>query len=108
MSFEDDLRGALRREPAPEGFAERVIAMAGSAQPFKVVRMPVWRRPLAWAIAAGLLFAAAVPSGVMEYRRRQDEKALLAKRELMLALSVARIKLQQTREMIQKRQRNAL
>jgi hypothetical protein len=101
--FEQDMRSALRRDPAPPDFAGGVLArVAALSPPVKVVRMPLWRRPAAWALAAGLSIAAIVPPAVVEYRQRREARALEAKRELLVALAVTRIKFQQTRERIQR------
>jgi hypothetical protein len=90
VNLEDDLRAALRREPAPPGFAARVVA--------KTRVTPIWRRPVVWSIAAGLSVAALIP-GVYEYRRH--EHAIGARDQLLLALSITRVQLQQTKEKIQ-------
>ena len=83
-----ELRRALRRVDAPDGFAERVLARAG--QP-AVAR----RRALAnWAIAVTLAITAA--GGVWyraeERRRAQGEEA---KRQVLLSLNIAGSKLKQ-------------
>jgi hypothetical protein len=106
MSFDDALRAALRREPAPADFAAKVLARA-APEP-KAAAIPIRRRPIAWAIAAGLTIAALVPTGVSEYRRRREARALEARRELMVALAVTRVKLQQTREKLQRSARHPL
>jgi hypothetical protein len=108
-NFEAELKASLRREPAPADFAAKVLARAAasSAKP-KVVAMPVWRRPVVWAVAAGLMVAAVVPPAVSEYQRRRRETALQAKRELLFALSLTREKLQQTRERVQRNTRHTL
>ncbi len=108
MSFEDDLRNALRREAAPDGFAERVIALAGSGGAKRPIPIALWRRPLVWALAAGLLVAAAIPPAASEYRRRREERAMAAKQELLLALTVTRVKLLKAQDKIQRTQRRAL
>ena len=97
MNLEDDLRRALRKEAAPTGFAARVVART------RVV--PIWRRPAVWTIAAGLLVAAAVPSA-WEYRRH--ERGIQARDQLLLALSITRDRLQQTKEKIQQNTRHKL
>lgn len=108
MSFEDDVRHSLRRESPPEGFAAKVLARAAAletqkAMPApKVVVMPVWRRPAAWAIAAGITLAALIPTGMYEYRVRQEAKAADAARQLVLALDITRIQLQKTKVKLQK------
>lgn len=99
MPFDDDIRAALRREPAPSGFAAKVLARA--AQEERVIELPVWRRPASWALAAGLAFAALTPPAFIEYRHRQQEqRAVEAQRQLMLALKITRAKLQQAKERV--------
>jgi len=106
VSFEDDVRHSLRRESPPEGFAAKVLARAAALEAVKptpkVVVMPVWRRPAAWAIAAGVTVAALIPAGMNEYRVRQEAKAADAARQLVLALDITRIQLQKTKEKLQK------
>ena len=92
-AFEQQLSGALRREPAPPDFARRLKSR---------LPIPIWRRPVAWAIAAGLLLAAAMPPVVIEYRHREYAKALEARRELVLALKITSVKLRQTKERVQR------
>jgi hypothetical protein len=107
--FEQEIRSALRRDPAPPDFAAKVLARVAEQEiPAKVIRLPVWRRPAAWAIAAGLSIAAIVPPVAIEYRQRREARALEARRELLIALEVTRTKLQQTRERIQRTTRLAL
>lgn len=98
MNFEDDLRAALRREPAPPDFAAKVIA--------RTRMVPFWRRPAALAIAAVLLLAAMIPQAVQEHRRRQ--RALEARDQLILALSITRVQLQQVKDRIQQNTRHKL
>jgi len=109
--LEQDLRQAFRREPAPEGFAERVIALAGAGPGTRTgrpVASPFWRRPLALAVAAAVFAAAAVPPALFQYRKHREAEAAEARRELLVALSVTRVKLQQARERIQRIQKHAL
>ena len=95
LDFEGELRGALRREAAPADFAKKLRARVP-------VEMPVWRRPMIWAIAAVLLLAASIPPSVSEYRRRQRERGMEARRELVIALRITSMKLHQAREKIQR------
>jgi hypothetical protein len=118
MNFEDELREALRREPAPPDFAAKVLARAQAAKrgaipngrvPAKVVSVPLRRRPaVAIAIAAGLALAALIPPWVSEYHRRQEIRGLEARRELLLALTITRAKLIEARARIQRAQRHTL
>jgi hypothetical protein len=89
MNLEDELKSALRREEPPQGFADRVIAVA-AAQPAEPARRwwssPRWSsspmtRWLAVAAVAGLIVMAGVG-----YRQWQGE---MAKQKVMLALSIA-------------------
>ncbi len=107
MNFEDDLRVALRREPPPGDFAAKVLAAAARqesevASPFwrRPAALAFWRRPAAWAVAAGLAAAAILPPAVLEYRHREELRALEAKHELLSALSITRAKLRQTKERV--------
>jgi len=86
MSFEDDLRRALAREPAPPDFAARVLTRTG--------RQPRFRM----AIAAALAVAALVPSAIYQYRRHQ--KAVEARDQLVMALSITHNKLQHVQQQI--------
>ena len=111
MNFEDELRGALRREPAPPDFAAKVLAraQAESSVPGNVITIPLWRRPaVAVAIAAGLALAALIPPAVSEYHRRQEVRGLEARRELLVALTITRAKLIEARTRIQRAQRHTL
>ena len=93
MNLENELREALRREPAPADFAANVLARAAVKR----------RRPaLAVAMAAGLVAAALIPPAVSDYHRRQQARALEARRELLVALSITRTKLLQTQARIER------
>jgi hypothetical protein len=109
-NFESELRLALRREDPPAGFAAKILAQTVEAAPVRaeVIRLPVWRRPAAWALAAGLALAAIVPSAVTEYQRKREARALEARRELLTALEVTRKQLQRTRDRIQRNTRHIL
>jgi hypothetical protein len=72
--LEDELRRALAREDAPEGFAERVMA--------RTARRPVAARR--WLAAAAMVVVAAGAAG--GWRQHQGQEA---KREVMLALRLA-------------------
>lgn len=84
------LRQALRRQAAPDGFAERVLQRARQRPP---------RRPPRWLVAAsilGLLLPAAVASQAYLARRRAQARlaqAELAHAQLLLALQITRQKL---------------
>jgi hypothetical protein len=95
MSFEDDLRSALRQEPAPEGFAARVLekakARTGKVIPFR--RSSAAHKRQALAMAAALALAAVIPAGLYQHRERQ--RGMEARDKLLEALAITRVQLQQ-------------
>jgi hypothetical protein len=105
MNLDDELRAALRREPAPEEFAARVLAKAGSASCTARV-LPFRRRPVILAAAAALALAALIPSAV--YRHREQQRAIEARDQLIEALSITRVQLQHVRERIQQNTRQKI
>jgi hypothetical protein len=112
MSFEDELRAALQRAPAPPDFAAKVLAKttlakttrAESARQARV--LPFWRRPVTLALAAVLAIAALVPSAVYQYRERQ--RAIEARDQLVVALSITRVQLAQVKERIRQNTRHKI
>lgn len=105
MNLEDELREALRREPAPEGFAARVLTKTG-ATPIGIE--PWWRRPATLALAAALLLAVLIPSEVSDYRRREQARGLAARDQLIQALAITRVQLQQAKARIRRKTRHTL
>jgi hypothetical protein len=95
MSFEDDLRQALRREPAPSGFAARVLAETVVRDP-RV--LPFWRRPLTLALAAALALGVLLPPGIYEYQQRQ--RGIRARNQVFAALAITRTQLKQAKDKI--------
>jgi len=104
MNLEDDLRRALEREPAPADFAARVLARATSPASSTPRVLPFWQRPMSLAIAAMLALAALVPPTIYEYQKRR--RAMEARDQLVLALSIARVQLQQVKERIRQNTRH--
>jgi len=100
MNFDDELKAALRRESVPAGFADRLLAKTHARV------LPFWRRPVALAIAAVLALTALVPSAVYQYR--QHRRAIEARDQLILALSITRVQLQQVKERIQQNTRHKI
>jgi len=96
MNLENDLRKALRRERAPAGFADKVIAQAG-----KPVRAPWWKfRPLV--LANAFAVTAALFAGGVIYQRHEEQRALEARRQLVTALSLTKASLQKAQERIRR------
>ena len=92
MNFEDELRTALQREPAPPDFAAAVLS--------KTRVLPFWRRPATFALAAALAVAALIPPAVNEYRRQQ--RAIEARDQLIEALAITKVQLLQVGEKIRR------
>jgi hypothetical protein len=92
--LEDALREALRREPAPDGFAERVLRAAESRSEARVNSGGLWARlgaafrgpRVRW--AAGFAAAAMVFSAVEVRNQRERVEGEKAKQQLMLALRI--------------------
>ncbi len=91
--LENKLRGALKGEEPPAGFAERVLARTSENKQSAWTSTFAWR-PLRWGLA-GALCLALVMAGI-EYRRAQEERARseAAKEQLLLALRIAGDQLQ--------------
>jgi hypothetical protein len=98
MNLEDDLRRALRREPAPPDFAAKVLA--------KTRVLPFRRRPTIMAMAAALALAAVIPPAVYQHRRQR--RAVEARDQLILALSITRVQLEQVKEKIRQTTRHKI
>lgn len=89
MSLETDLKNALRRVPAPEGFAHRVLERVRNTEG-RPARSTWWR-----AIAATFLLAAILGGwGAQEMieRRREGQRA---RQQVLLALRIAGTKVAQ-------------
>ena len=93
MNLENDLKRALRREPPPAGFADRVME--------RLQRDERRTRPVWWRAAAASVMLAAVLGGYALHQRheRQGERA---REQVLRAMSIASEKVayaqQQVRE----------
>ena len=92
--LEDTLRQALRREEAPDGFAERVLARVAS--PVAKPGPWVWLR---WAVAASLPLVLLLALQYNTERRRRAEGEL-AKAQMLTALRITADKLEYAREKV--------
>ena len=92
--LEEALKQALRREEAPDGFAERVLARVAS--PVAKPGPWIWLR---WALAAtlSLLLLATFQYNTERRRRAEGE---LAKAQVVTALRITAEKLEYTREKV--------
>lgn len=105
--LDDELRDALRREPPPAGFAERVIQLADEQAGRETARPPArgWdpRRPFVrWAAAAAIV--AAVGGGIqyrnLEKARAERAAGEAAKEQVIQALRITASKLQLVQERV--------
>lgn len=99
MTFEDDLRGALERIEAPEGFAARVVArarlqdLAGNGRPARPSGRATTRsRFVVLATAASLTMA--VSSGIFFLQQQKRADAERARGLALQALRLASAELQ--------------
>lgn len=99
------LRESLRREDAPPDFAAKVLAKAPAPKMVVIPKLPKswWRRPATFALAAALAGMVIIPTVIVEQHRREQERGLKAKQDLMTALAItreqfgeAKVKLRQT------------
>jgi hypothetical protein len=93
--FENDLKEALRQVDPPPGFEQRVLARLARES------AAAHRRPsrfTAWAAAAGLAFASL--GGVAIYQYQQQQRAIKARDQLLLALRITSQKLDVVRSRI--------
>src|SRR4051812_33894513 len=92
MNLDHELKQALRRVPAPEGFADRVLAHAKNGER-PAAAAPRWR-----AVAATLLVAAVLggwsANQVLERRREHDEGER-AREQVLVALRITGAKVAQ-------------
>jgi hypothetical protein len=97
MSFDDELRSALRREEPSVDFAERVVARIAAGR-----RPVLWLPRFRWAAAAMAACLGIVAAG-LEYRRQQHVRAEgeAAKARVMLALRIAGNKVHMAQKKIQ-------
>jgi hypothetical protein len=111
--FEEKLRSALRREAAPEGFAERVVARTRrETQPGAKAWWQFWvfvsARVFRWALAAAVVCV--VIGGGLIHHQRQDrlrQEGELARVQVRQALHIASVKLNVTRKRVQEINREA-
>ena len=66
MSLDNELKEAMRRVPAPEGFAERVLARVD--EPRRDIRPMWWRAAAATFLLAAIAVAEEVPGDAEDHR----------------------------------------
>ena len=100
MNLDDELRRALRPEPPPAGFAERVAEKIGSASR----RRPRWMsyRRLG-RLAAAAAIAVTTASSAYYVHRRQVSEAERVRQEAVVGLRIASAKLNEVHEKLLER-----
>lgn len=81
-AFEAELREQLQARPAPQGFADRVMARVPAKRPSHLPWQPIWR----WAAIAAVL--AVTVLGGMEHERQQRIAGERAREQVLLALRI--------------------
>jgi hypothetical protein len=101
-AFEQELRTSLRAVPAPDGFADRVLARVEALPrndpapwPVRTIRNPILRG----AIAAALLLSVGV-GGYMEHQRERQIAGEHARQQVLLALRITSSTLQDVRNKV--------
>ena len=82
--FEQELRQALERRPAPPGLKRKIMAERGRLHTERLrSRTVIWQR-----LAASLALVAVVGGGVAWREREQERKGEEARRQVMIALRI--------------------
>jgi hypothetical protein len=101
--LEKALRDSLRREEPPADFAAKILAQTVGAPALQVVpkRARPWLlRPVGLALAAAITAIAIVPAVMVEQHRREEERGLRAKQDILTALAITREQFQQARAIV--------
>jgi len=101
MNIEDQLREALKREPAPADFKRKVMQAVPANRNLSSFW---WKRRISLVVAAAAALAAIIPAVVVEQRHR---RGMEAREQLLRALQVTNATLRHTKEMIHKHTRRS-
>ena len=101
--LEQELRAALRARPAPEGFADNVVARSqelphAATLPLSF-RRSGFRSMVRWGIAAVLLLSITF-GGYFQHRREQRIAGERARQQVLLALRITSFTLQAVRNKV--------
>ncbi len=108
--MDDALRKALRRTPAPSGFAAKVLEKAETpaSRPVAMAARKSWlQRPFVLAMAATVAAVAIVPAILLDYEHREQVKGLKARQDLLTALAITRNQLQHAKEKVNRTARTS-
>ncbi|MHB1935306.1 MAG: hypothetical protein ACYCOR_01825 [Acidobacteriaceae bacterium] len=100
--FERELRAGLQSRPAPEGFADRVLARVDALPQHEPAPWPVRaiRNPLARGAIAALLLVAVGMGGYFEHQRQRRIAGEHARQQVLLALRITSSTLQDVRNKV--------
>jgi hypothetical protein len=102
--IEKGLRQALQRCDAPEGFVHGVLKRVAAEGREPLPRLPFWNwrwAALRWAAIPALAAVIATALGYQIYERReQQEEAMIAKQQVMLALRITGTKLRLAKQKV--------
>jgi hypothetical protein len=93
MSFDDQLRRALNRQPAPPDFVERVLSRLESRGAPPAVQ-PRRELPVRWLTAVAASVMLAIAGGRLYVQRQTAAEAERVQQEIGLALQIAAEKLE--------------
>ena len=96
-NLDNALKEAFRRQEAPDGFADRVMARISQQPPKRKSPFGTWKRE--WLAIAASTCMAVLGAGAWQQHQRQIEGEK-AKQELMYALTVASESLQVTKQLV--------
>lgn len=100
--FEQELRAHLRALPAPEGFANRVLARAAAVPKHETTAWPLRaiRNHLVRGVAAAMLLFSLGVGGYFEHRRERQIAGEHARQQVLLALRITGSTLQDVRNKV--------
>ena len=101
MNMEDQLREALKREPAPSDFKRKVMQAVPAK---KNISIFWWKRRLSLALVFAAVLMAVVPTAIVANRHR---RRIAARDQLLTALRVTNTTLRHTKQMIHKNTRRS-
>ena len=97
--FEQELKDALKREPAPEWFADAVMARVNAERQRKQKRVWFGWAQMRW-VAASMVLVAVIGGVRFEQQRQEQIRGEQAKQELMAAFQVTGMKLRQVEDRV--------
>ena len=108
--LEQELRAGLTPLPAPEGFANRVIARSRELSHARTLSFAAHRKGfpaiLRWSVAAVLLLAIALGGALQHHRQQRQIAGERARQQVLLALRITSFTLQAVRDRVDKNSSN--